>query len=142
MASTYATHKQSYIMEKYLTVVKIGKHRVALSKLRLSDHNFHIHSGRQTRPITPRALRHCNSCPDKIEDEPHFLVECSTDIKIKTDFLELVSMEFPNFTTLSDKNQKYKFIMKIHDENLLKSLAFYINLLFKNRENHKHTWLG
>ena len=139
MASTYATHKQSYMMEKYLTVVKIRKHRVALSKLRLSDHNLHIHSGRQTRPITPRAQRHCNSCPDKIEDEPHFLVECSTDIKIKTDFLELVSMEFPNFRTLSDKNQQYKFIMKIHDENLLKSLAFCINLLFKNRENLKNT---
>ena len=68
--------------------------------------------------------RNCNSCPDKIEDEPHFLVECSTVIKIKTDFLELVSTEFPNFRTLSDKNQKYNFIMKIHDENLLKRLAF------------------
>ena len=60
-------------MEKYLTVVKIRKHRVALSKLRLSDHNLHIHSGRQTRPITPRALRHCISCTDKIEDEPHLM---------------------------------------------------------------------
>ena len=132
-------NKAIHIMEKYLSVVKIRNYRVALSKLRLSDHNLHIHSGRQTRPITPRAQRHCNSCPDKIEDEPHFLVECSTDIKIKTDFLELVSMEFPNFRTLSDKNQQYKFIMKIHDENLLKSLAFCINLLFKNRENLKHT---
>ena len=85
---------------------------------------MHIHSGRQTRPITPRALRHCHSCPDKIEDEPHFLVECSTDIKIKTDFLELVSMEFPNFRTLSDKNQKYKFIMKIRDEKSFALISY------------------
>ena len=87
-------------------------------------YNIQVHSGRQTRPITLRALRHCNSFPDKIEDEPHFWVECSTDIKIKTNFLELFCTEFPNFRTLSDNNQKYNFIMKIHDENLLKRLAF------------------
>ena len=61
MATTYATDKHSYIMEKYLNAVKIRKHRVTLTKLRLSDHNLHIQSGRQTRPITPRALRHCIS---------------------------------------------------------------------------------
>ena len=86
------------------------------------------------RPITPRALRH--SCPDKIENEPHFLGSAPLILKLK-DFLELVSMEFPNLRTLSDKNQKYKFTMKIHDENMLESLAFCFNLLFKNRENLK-----
>ena len=67
------------------------------------------------------------------------LVDFSTDSKIKTDFLELISVEFPNFRTFNDKNQKFKFIIEIQDENLLKSLCFSINLLFKNRENLKHT---
>ena len=79
------------------------------------------------------------SCRNKIEDEPYFLVDCSTDSKIKADFLELFSMEFLNFRTFNDGNKKYKFIMKIQDENLLKSLAFCINLVFKNRENLKNT---
>ena len=79
MSASFATHKNNYDAEKYLSVVTIKKHRNALAKLRLSDHNLHIHSGRQTKPKTPRDQRFCKSCPSIIEDDAHFLFECVDD---------------------------------------------------------------
>ena len=130
-SASYATHKSIYEMEPYLVHVAIKKHRNALAKLRLSDHELHIHSGRQTRPKTAHCLRFCKTCPEKIEDEAHFLCECKMDYDIKSDFLKLVAIKYPNIDDLGDKYQKYKFIMKIQDQETLRSLGYCINLLFK-----------
>ena len=46
-------------------------------------------------------------------------------------------MDFPKVSEISDKNILYKFVMKIQTPEILKSLVFCINLLFKNRENRK-----
>ena len=56
-SASYATHKNSYEIEAYLTHVRMKKHRNSLAKLRLSDHQLHIQSGRQTRPKTPKEQR-------------------------------------------------------------------------------------
>ena len=133
-STAYATHKDEYIIEPYLNHVSIKKHRTSLAKLRVSDHKLRIQSGRQTRTKTPRELRFCEYCPNKIEDEAHFLCECIADFKIKSDFLNLVSSKYPQFNELCDKNLKYKFLMKIEDPDILQSLGFCINLLFKRRE--------
>ena len=138
MSASYATHKNNYDAEKYLSVVTIKKHRNALAKLRLSDHNLHIHSGRQTRPKTPRDQRFCKSCPAIIEDEVHLLFECAEDREAKDDFFQRVCMEYPEFATKNHKSLKYQFIMQIKNSELLKNLGFFINLLFKNRDKPGH----
>ena len=130
-SASYATHKNDYEMEAYLTHVSIKKHRNALAKLRLSDHLLHIQTGRQTRPKTPQCLRFCKKCPEYIEDEVHFLIQCSEDSDIKTDLVRRIAMDFPKISDITDKNLLYKFIMKIQDPDILKSLRFGINLHFK-----------
>ena len=134
MSASFATHKNNYEADKYLSVFTIKKHRNAMAKLRLSDHNLKIQSGRQTRPKTPREQRFCKSCPGVIEDEAHFLFECVDDHIVKEDFVRSVCMEYPVFETKNHKSLKYQFTMKTQDTELLKSLGFFINLLFKNRE--------
>ena len=134
-SASYATHKNDYGMEAYLTHVPIKKHRNALAKLRLSDHLVHIQTGRPTRPKTPRELRTCKKSPECIEDEAHFLFQCTEDSDIKTDLAQRIAMDIPQFSDITENNLKYKFVMKIQDPEILKSLGFCINLLFKNREN-------
>ena len=124
-------------MEAYLIHVMIKKHRNSLAKLRLSDHQLHIQTGRQTRPKTPQNLRTCKKCPEYVEDEAHFLLQCKEDSDIKNHLVHRIAMDFPKVSDITDKNILYKFVMKIQTPEILKSLGFCINLLFKNRENRK-----
>ena len=49
----------------------------SMAKLRCSNHNLHIETGR--RDNTPPELRYCRLCnSQEVEDEHHFLVECRT----------------------------------------------------------------
>ena len=135
MSASFAMHKMNYEYEPYLDQVTIKKHRNSLAKLRLSDHNLSIQTGRQTRPRTPPELRFCKKCPDLIEDEAHFLCECTDDSDLKTNFFKAIAISYPDLDNITDKLMKYKFIMKIKDPSSLKSLGFLVNLLFKNRDH-------
>ena len=47
-------------------------------------------------------------------------------------------MDFPKVSDITDKNIfLYKFVMKIQTPEILKSLGFCVNLLFKNCENRR-----
>ena len=136
MSLTYATHKNKYEYESYLSVITIKKHRNALAKLRMSDHDLKIHTGRHTRPKTPRENRFCESCRIAVEHEAHFLFDCKIDSQIKEEFFNNFVVSYPDFAELSNNWQKYKFIMQIQDSDMLKSLGFLINLLFNNRNSN------
>ena len=61
----------------YLSVVNISKHRIALSRLRTSSHHLAIETGRWQKPISiPYNDRKCIVC-DKLDDEYHFVIECT-----------------------------------------------------------------
>ena len=88
--------------------MRIKKHRNALAKLRrLSDHQLHIQSGRQTRPKTPKEQRVCKKCLEYIEDEAHFLLDCNDDSDIKSDLVERIAIDFPQISVMVDKYIRY-----------------------------------
>ena len=126
-------HKTTYDLESYIEAIPIKKHRNALAKLRLSDHKLKIHSGRQTRPITPRELRRCNFCPQIVEDEAHFLFECTEDQDLKSIFFNKLISIFPDINDINNKQMKYKALMKIQDPDILKSLGYLVHKLFAKR---------
>ena len=107
------------------------------AKLRLSDHELHIQTGRQTRPKTPQNRRTYKKFPEYVEDEAHILLQCREDSDIKNALVKRIAMDFPKVSDITDKNILYKFVIKIQTPEILKSLGFCINLLFKNRENRK-----
>ena len=84
-------------MEAYLIHVRIKKHRNSLAKLRLSDHQLHIQTGRQTRPKTPQNLRTCKNCPEYVEDEAHFLLQCREESDIKNDLVKRIAWTSQKF---------------------------------------------
>ena len=72
---TYRLFKDTMKFENYLKHQN-RKERVAMTKLRISDHKLMIEQGRHTRPTTPRDERFCHICKNTVEDETHFLTEC------------------------------------------------------------------
>ena len=72
----YALIKKDTSFEDYLTFVQNTSDRIAMSKFRLSNHTLLIETGRHQGIPAPE--RKCPFCPEHIEDEFHFLINCPT----------------------------------------------------------------
>ena len=72
---TYGTIKKEQGYETYLSKITSIKQRTALTKFRISNSVLMIEKGRHSN--IDKSLRFCPFCPDKIEDEKHFLLECN-----------------------------------------------------------------
>lgn len=73
---TYMQFKQGLYYEPYLDFIRNKEDRIALTKLRTSNHDLLIERGRYTRPFTQRIDRLCKYCKTDVEDETHFLLKC------------------------------------------------------------------
>ena len=73
---TLRKFKLTHDYENYLTNVRNINHRVAITKLRLSNHKLAIETGRYVKPYQPPDQRICPLCKTGIEDEEHFLMNC------------------------------------------------------------------
>ena len=86
--------------------------RVALSKLRLSNHQLMIEKGRHMN--IKKELRFLPLCPKKIEDELHFLTICKGfKDKRKTTFDNI--NEFNRGFKYMDSLEKFKFLLTNKD---------------------------
>ena len=75
-ARFYHSFKADIKFEPYLNIICDRSLRVVLSKLRLSDHELNIETGRHHS--IKRDERYCPFCNDNsIEDEYHILFQCS-----------------------------------------------------------------
>ena len=75
---TYRLFKtiDNYKCEDYLHQVTNTRHRIALTKLRLSNHKLAIETGRYSRPFKKPEERICPICKIEMEDEYHLLNIC------------------------------------------------------------------
>ena len=77
---TFSLLKKTIGMENYLTELQNTKERTSITKLRLSNHGLMIEKGRHLN--IERNCRFCPFCPRVVENEMHFLLECSCLSKI------------------------------------------------------------
>ena len=73
---TFRKFKLTHDYENYLTNVRNINHRVAITKLRLSNHKLAIETGRYVKPYQPPDQRICPLCKTGLEDEEEFLMNC------------------------------------------------------------------
>ena len=77
----------------YLEAVNVKKFRLAMIKMRVSSHRLEIEVGRWARrnrtPINERKCRYCN----KLEDEFHFLLECTPYVDLRKQFIKNVFLQ-------------------------------------------------
>ena len=103
-----------------------------MTKLRLSNHNLMIESGRHKK--VPKELRFCPFCPNTIENEMYFLLECPTYENMRIIVFHEITTNHPNFQFYSLK-EKFEHIMVNLDKDvsLLIANSFKIrNLLLTN----------
>jgi hypothetical protein len=85
---TYKDLKNDAKFEKYLTSVQNVSDRIALTKLRLSNHTLMIEKGRhQNIKLFDRT---CPFCTGEVENELHFLVKCPTYFHIRQQLLDKI----------------------------------------------------
>ena len=109
-ALSYKLIKYSVFPEKYLFVVKNIKHKISLSRFRLSSHSLMIEKGRQMRPRKERDERKCFQCKDIVEDEIHFLIECPLYDKERETLFQTCRDKCKNFNSLVTKEQKFNIM--------------------------------
>ena len=110
----------------YLEALSVKKIRVAMTKLRVSSHRLEIEVGRWTRPNrTPVDERKCNYC-NKLEDEFHFLLECTLYEDLRKQYIKKYFWHRPNMLKLRE-------LMSTKNRTIIKNTAIYIEKAFKFR---------
>ena len=117
----------SFGHKTYLDFVSVGKHRFALSRLRLSSHRLEVETGRWARPnAIPFEERRCTSC-HSLEDEFHFVLECSR-------YNDLRTMYIPNYYRRRPNMFKLVELFKSESKKTQINLSLYVFKAFKVRE--------
>ena len=112
---TYAIFKIFIGFEKYLSEIKNPKIRTQITKLRLSNHNLLIETGRHQK--LEREMRVCPLCHKGIEDEVHFLFYCSSYKAVREDLFSNLNLTNTNFRFYTN-NEKLEFLMFNLDKNI------------------------
>ena len=104
------------------------KFRTALSKLRLSSHRLEVETGRWARPnAIPFSERVCNVC-NKLEDEFHFVLECSIYFDIRKLYINSYYFKRPNMFKMVE-------LFNTTNKKHLRNLSVYIYKAFEIRRN-------
>ena len=116
----------TFQFQPYLDKVNISKYLYAFSKLRMSSHRLEVESGRWVRPNrTPLDERKCFFC-NVLEDEYHFVLECSVYLELRKKYISKYFWKRPNM---------FKFIDLINSSNTscIRKLCTFIFQAFKLR---------
>ena len=133
---TFRQFKCEVRREKYLCYINNISLRKNISKLRLSAHNLPIETGRYKRPEKiPPDQRYCEECNmNMVGDEFHIVMQCPKYQHSREGFLEKIN-ELDKDMNNMDCRQKFISIMKLDNENLIKTFATFIAKIIEIRGN-------
>ena len=134
---TYALFKTTPGYEKYLDQITCVKERTALTKFRLSNHMLMIEKGRHSG--IDRELRFCPFCPNRIEDEKHFLMKCQTYRHLRSDLYSRSKTIYPS---IYNQPHDHRFLTLMRDDTaapvslfVLRAMELREFLLVKHKTN-------
>ena len=99
---TYRLFKHNFSFAPYLLYLSEEKRKL-LTPFRISAHKLEIEHGRYHK--LPIANRICGLCKTEVGDEIHFLLQCATLNKTRSNFIKYISDKFQNFSKLDSKSQ-------------------------------------
>ena len=124
---TYRTINQNLVFQCYLDNISDFRFRKALAQLRCSSHSLEIERARHVRPRAPPVhQRLCNNCC-VLEDEIHFLTDCTLFDQERSSLFHSVTLKCPNFITLDSKS-KFIYLLTSEDpqiQNWVGKFCFY-----------------
>jgi hypothetical protein len=123
---TYRQFKTGFHPEPYLKLIRHPKHRMALTRFRISAHRLGIEVGRY-RGLAP-SDRLCTTC-DLVDDEFHFLLHCTRLDMYRATLFEAVAELCPNFNLL-DPHNKFIWLLSTEDKKTCQLLGEYTHKSF------------
>ena len=132
-SDTYLLIKENVGFEKYMGVVKNHRHRIALSRLRMSSHSLMIEKGRHYKPPLPRVNRLCPFCKDQTEDECHFLISCPLYNDERKDLFDSIRETTLLFDEIPTAFQKFIFLLTNENDTIMSKLAAFTYNSFRKR---------
>ena len=132
---TYFSMKCDFYKEPYLNLENFHLSKV-ICKWRISAHNLLIETGRYSKGrILAREDRICTVCNiNAIENEFHFLTQCSWYNKERVKLFEKVRNFNCNFVLLNDIDKAIWLLLQEHLDSLL-ALGSFIHNCFEIRNN-------
>ena len=135
---TYAKLKTEIGMEKYLNSIKNITERTAITKIRLSNHDLMIETGRYKE--IPVQERLCPFCDNNVETEQHFLLVCKTYQTHREQLFNELRMINQNLEILNEEEQ---FVALLNEPNTIKLVGNFLSkmltlrrfLLNKHKQN-------
>lgn len=103
---TYRLFKNKYEYEPYLDWGDYRQRRL-LTKFRISTHNLEVETGRYKN--IPFDQRTCKLCNQTVEDEIHFLFECTSLSHVRLPIINEIILKYPNLYQLDNK-QKFVWL--------------------------------
>ena len=86
--------KENYKCEDYLRQVTNIRHRITLTKLRLSNHKLAIETGRYVRRYKKPEERICPICKKGVEDEIHISTLCPANQETRSTLFQNLNNEY------------------------------------------------
>jgi len=132
---TFAKFKLDYELEKYLNVGLPHYLVRSIAKLRTSTHSLAIETGRYTRPRIPPENRLCKLCNrSAVEDEQHFILECSLYTDLREEMLRAYSEINPLDNLPTNQLEVFRHILGAQNEAQLRALGTFISKSFTRRK--------
>jgi len=100
--------KNNFKLENYIQLNIPKTQRSIMAQLRLGILPLSIETGRFNN--IPSNERYCHFCKSLVEDEFHFICECSLYQNVRNNLLLYMYTKIPGFLILSEK-EKFKCIM-------------------------------
>ena len=125
---TYRIFKNTFETEKYVNFLHKKCLRSLTAQFRVGILPLAIETGRFKRVILEE--RFCYSCPQSVEDEMHFLLECPTYTDQRQCLFEKALELDPTFNTFQN-SQKMLFLLT----NLFKDVSFYLSNSWQIRQS-------
>ena len=122
-AISFNKFKTNIAIEPHLVLNFNRRHKIAISRFRMSNHALMIEKGRHQK--IERNERKCYFCKNDIEDELHFLVRCplySPQRKIIQTVCNEICVRYKYF----NEEQKFIFLFSNENELIIKALGKFI----------------
>ena len=129
--SNYVKFKKEYCAESYIYKIHNRAHRSVFAQLRCGILPLKIETGRYTHiPIEFRMCTFCNA--NAVENEIHFLFDCSFYSEIRNKFWNSFNNISQNFENCSNEEKLSNFMK----ENFVKKSSEFIYECYKKRMDH------
>ena len=125
---TYGLLKRQKGIEKYLFVIVNPNIRKTLTKFRLSNHTLNIEKGRHQN--LKEHQRVCPFCPNTIETEIHFLLDCPSYSTPRQNMIQKTIQQKPSFLFYTPQ-QKFQYLLA--EENT-QFVSKFVHNFFEIRE--------